>query len=74
MFLLVGKDQPMMPVFLTTASTDLIAFTFLKVSSTLEMQVMLVGQESSPLQENQVLSERVLFKEQTTKCRGALQP
>jgi hypothetical protein len=27
-----------------------------------------------PLQENQVSSERVLFKEQTTKCRGALQP
>jgi hypothetical protein len=26
------------------------------------------------LQENQVSAERVLFKEQTTKCRGALQP
>jgi hypothetical protein len=74
MFLLVGKDQPRMPAFLTTASTDLMAFTSLKVSSTLEMQVMLVGQESSPLQENQVLSKQVLFKEHTTKYRGAVQP
>jgi hypothetical protein len=68
MFLLVGKDQPMMPAFLTTASTGLMALTSLKVSSTLEMQVTLVGQESSPLQENQISSERVLFKKQTTKC------
>jgi hypothetical protein len=41
------------------------------VSSTLEMQVTLVGQKS-PLQENPVSSERVLSKEQTTKCRVAV--
>jgi hypothetical protein len=63
MFLLVGKDQPMMPTFLMTAWADLMAFISLKVSSTLEMQATLVGQESSPLQENQVSYERVLFKE-----------
>jgi hypothetical protein len=52
------------------------AFISLKVNSTLEMQVTLVGQESSllPLKQNLVSSKRVLFKEQTTKCRGALQP
>jgi hypothetical protein len=50
------------------------AFTSLKVSSTLEMKVTLVGQESSLLQENPISSERVLFKEQTTKCREVVQP
>jgi hypothetical protein len=50
------------------------AFTSLKVSSTLKMQVTFAGHEPSPLQENPVSSERVLFKEQTTKYRGVVQP
>jgi hypothetical protein len=49
------------------------AYISLMISSTLEMQVMLFGLESYTLQENQVLSERVLSKEQTTKCRRVAQ-
>jgi hypothetical protein len=45
------------------------AFISLKVSSTLEMQVTLVGQESSPLQENQVSSERVSLQRKDHKMQ-----
>jgi hypothetical protein len=89
-FLLVGKDQPMMPAFLTTASTDLMGEGSSHDACILNDSLnrpdgihlpegrFYLGDAGYacrsgilPLQENQISFERVLFKEQAIKCRGA---